>query len=97
MRGVEIQINFFTSTLDGGGQLHAPVALSQEKEHAPRYTLDRKLGGPQSRSERREEKNLSPAGNRTPAVQPVTIPTELPEPHLRIHIEGLLCLLLLLL
>jgi hypothetical protein len=37
-----------------------------------RYPLDRKLGGPQSRYRRyREEKNLAPAGIRTPAVQPV--------------------------
>jgi hypothetical protein len=41
----------------------------------PRYPLYRRLGGPQSRSERHgEEKNLASAGNRTPAVQPVAIP-----------------------
>jgi hypothetical protein len=38
----------------------------------PRYPLDRRLGGPQSRYGRcGEEKNLAPAGNRNPAVQPV--------------------------
>jgi hypothetical protein len=37
-----------------------------------RYTLYRRLGGPQSRSGRcGEETNLTPAGNQTPAVQPV--------------------------
>jgi hypothetical protein len=38
----------------------------------PRHPLDRKLGGPQSRSGRCEEdKNLPPAGNTTRSVQPV--------------------------
>jgi hypothetical protein len=38
----------------------------------PRYSLDRRLGGPQSRSGRcGGERNLALAGNRTPAVQPV--------------------------
>jgi hypothetical protein len=41
----------------------------------PRYPFDRRLGGPQSRSGRREEeKSLGPTGNRTPTpsvVQPV--------------------------
>jgi hypothetical protein len=34
------------------------------------YPLDRRLGGPQSRTRRCEEKNLAPAGIRIPAVQP---------------------------
>jgi hypothetical protein len=38
----------------------------------PRYSLASLLGGPQNRSGHcREEKHLAPAGNRTPAVQPV--------------------------
>jgi hypothetical protein len=38
----------------------------------PRYALDRRLGGPQSRSGRYgEEKNLTSVGNRTPVVQPI--------------------------
>jgi hypothetical protein len=49
---VYIQI-FLTSALAEGGQLHAPAALPPGKK--PRYPLDRRLGGPQSRSERREE------------------------------------------
>jgi hypothetical protein len=40
-------------------QLHAPAALHQGK--SPRYPLDRRLGGPQSRSEPGgEEKNSQP-------------------------------------
>jgi hypothetical protein len=36
------------------------------------YLLDRRLGGSQSRSGRcGEEKNLAPARNKTPAIQPV--------------------------
>jgi hypothetical protein len=42
------------------GQLHSPVALPPN-ETAPEYTLDRSLGGPQSRSGRcEEEKNPLP-------------------------------------
>jgi hypothetical protein len=38
----------------------------------PRYPLDKRLGGPQNKPGRcGEEKNLAPAGNPTPAVQPV--------------------------
>jgi hypothetical protein len=38
----------------------------------PRYSLYRRLGGPQNRSGRcGEEKHLALAGNPTPAVQPV--------------------------
>jgi hypothetical protein len=50
-----------TSALDGvSGQLHVPAALLQGKE--PHFPLDRRLGGPQSRSGRcGEEKNLTPA------------------------------------
>jgi hypothetical protein len=41
------------------GQLQAPAALPQGK--SPRYPLDRKLGGPQSRSGHGgEEKNSDP-------------------------------------
>jgi hypothetical protein len=51
------------------GQLHARAALPQRK--SPQYPLDKKLGGPQSRSGSYEEKSHAPAENRTPAVQPV--------------------------
>jgi hypothetical protein len=51
-------------------QLHAPNVKPPEK--SPRYSLDKRLGGPQNRSGRcGEEKHLAPAGNPTPAVQPV--------------------------
>jgi hypothetical protein len=43
--------------------------------------LSRRLGRPHSRSAcRAVQKNLSFVGNRTPAVQPTAIPTELAEP-----------------
>jgi hypothetical protein len=60
------------------GQLHAPVALSLGGK-SPRCSLYRKPGGPQSRSERRGKgRDLSPAGNKMWAVQPVDRPyTEL--------------------
>jgi hypothetical protein len=50
------------------------------RERSPRYQLDRRLGGPQSRSERRgEEKFIDPTGTRTPTPPssspfPVAIP-----------------------
>jgi hypothetical protein len=53
-------------------QLQVPAALSLGKKS--RYPLDRRLGGPQGRSGRREEeKILDPTGTRTltPPVQPV--------------------------
>jgi hypothetical protein len=43
------------------------------KGESPRYPLGRRLGVPHSRYGRCEEKNLSPAGNRSPAVQPVAV------------------------
>jgi hypothetical protein len=46
-------------------QLHAPAALPQGK--SPSYPLDRRLGGPQSRSGRGgEEKNSQPP----PGIEP---------------------------
>jgi hypothetical protein len=45
--------------MEVSGQLHAPAALPPGKE--PWYPLDRRLGGPQSRSGRGgEEKNSQP-------------------------------------
>jgi hypothetical protein len=40
------------------GQFHAPAALSRGK--SPRYPLDRRLGGPQSRSGRGGEEENTP-------------------------------------
>jgi hypothetical protein len=63
------------------GQLHTPAALPLGKE--PRYPLDRKFGGPQSRCERHGKvKIFEPIGTRTStprssSQQLVAIPTEL--------------------
>jgi hypothetical protein len=52
------------------GQLHAPAALPRGKN--PRYPFNRTIGGTQSRGRRSgEEKSLTSAENRTPAVQPL--------------------------
>jgi hypothetical protein len=74
---------FFTSVLDGGGQLYAPATLRQGKQ--PRYQLDRRLREPQSRSGRCgvEEKSLALARNRTPIV-PARRYTELSQLALKI-------------
>jgi hypothetical protein len=60
--------------MEVSGQLHAKDALPLGKSH--RYTLDRRLGGTQSRSEHGvEEKNSQPQPGielRTPIIQPVT-------------------------
>jgi hypothetical protein len=54
--------------MEVSGQLYDPGNL-------PRYPLDRRLVGPQTRSGRYgEETNLAPAGNRNPVVQPVASP-----------------------
>jgi hypothetical protein len=61
-------------------QIHAPAALLPGKK--PPLLILWKAGLPQSASERYgEEKNLAPAGKRTPALQPVAIPTELSRLH----------------
>jgi hypothetical protein len=45
--------------MEVSGQIHDPAALPPGKEH--RYPIDRRLGGPQSRSGRGdEEKNSQP-------------------------------------
>jgi hypothetical protein len=68
--GVDVQIHIFL-TSEVSGPLHAPDALPGGK--SPRYPLDRRLGGPQSRSGRRGE-NSCPYrdSNSDPSVvQPV--------------------------
>jgi hypothetical protein len=59
--------------MEVSGQLHFPAALPQGK--TPWYPLDRRLGGPQSRSGRGGEEESSQARResnpRTPIVQPV--------------------------
>jgi hypothetical protein len=62
---------FLTSALDEDDLLDSHFCLFTPGKE-PRYPLERKLGGPQSRSGRcGAEKNLDPSGNRTPAVQRV--------------------------
>jgi hypothetical protein len=52
-------------------QLHASAALPPQLE--PRYTLERRLHRPHSRSGRggAEKQSAAPPGNRSPVVQPV--------------------------
>jgi hypothetical protein len=68
--GEEVYLHaFLTPAPDWlSGQLHTPAALNSGKN--PWYSLDRKLGGAQSRSGRGgEEKNSQPpAGNRIPVA-----------------------------
>lgn len=69
---------FLTSALDRGDWLCSRLGRFNPRKIV-RYAVDRRSCELQSRSERCEiEKSLLPlAGNRTPAVQPVAIPTEL--------------------
>jgi hypothetical protein len=57
--------------LEVSGQLHAPAALPPGKK--PRYPLDRRLSGPQSRSGRRGENSWTFRGSNSDfsVVQPV--------------------------
>jgi len=47
-------------------QLHAPAALPHPQGKSPWYPLDRRLGGPQSRSGSGDEKNSQPP----PEIEP---------------------------
>jgi hypothetical protein len=61
--------------MEANGQLHVPAAFLLEE--SAQHPSVRRLGGLKSRSEcYGEEKNLILAGNRTPGMQPVGIPTE---------------------
>jgi hypothetical protein len=51
--------------MEVSGQFHAPAALTPEK--GPRYPLDRRLGGHQSRSECGDEEKK----NAGPVLQPL--------------------------
>jgi hypothetical protein len=66
--GVDVKIHvFWISALDAGDWTASRSGLITPGERAPRYPLDRKLGGPQSRSGQcGEEKILDPIGTRTP-------------------------------
>jgi len=64
--------------MEVSGQLHAPAALLPAK--GPWYPLDRRMGGPQSRSEHGgEEKSSQPlSGLESPIIQPSAIPLSYP-------------------
>jgi hypothetical protein len=70
---VEVYLHvFLASEVDGGEWSASRTGRFTTGERAPRYSLDRRLGGPQSRTEHDGEKKIpAPAGNRTPGVQPV--------------------------
>jgi hypothetical protein len=53
--------------MEVSGQLHAPAALPRGKPPPPRYSLDRKLSGPQSRPRRSGGKKVS---QHPPRVEP---------------------------
>jgi hypothetical protein len=56
--------------MEMSGHLHALGTFPQGNR--PWYSLDRRLGGPQSQSGScGEDKSLAPAGNQTLAIQPV--------------------------
>jgi hypothetical protein len=81
--GRPIAPSFMTSALDIGEWSASRTGRFTTGEDS-RYPLDGRLGGPQNRSGcYGEEKNIAPAGNSTPTVQPVArryctcIPTEL--------------------
>jgi hypothetical protein len=66
---------FLTSALVGGAVSFMPRRL-YPRENIPWYSLDRRMGGPQDRSEPcRVEKNLAPTGTRTPTPPP-SIPVQ---------------------
>jgi hypothetical protein len=72
MGGVKIQLHHSGPRLwmELSGLLRARPLHSRGKR--PQYTVDRRLGWPQSRyGRRKEEKNLELTVNLTPAVQPV--------------------------
>jgi hypothetical protein len=56
------------------GQLQAPAALSSGKD--PQYPMNKRLGHRADLDVWSRETFLALAGNRTPAIQPVTISTE---------------------
>jgi hypothetical protein len=57
--------------MEVSGQLHAPAALLPENE--PLVPLDRRLGGPQSRTGRSDEEinSQSLSGIEPPTIQPI--------------------------
>jgi hypothetical protein len=70
---VDVQIHIFlTSALLGGEWSTSRPGRFTPRGKSPLYPLDRRLGGPHSRSGRfGEEKILDPTGTRTPSRQEV--------------------------
>jgi hypothetical protein len=69
---------FLTWALDGDRWSGSRPGRFTPGWSRPRYALDRRLGQSHSRPGRYgEQKNVAPSGDRTPAVQSVSIPTEL--------------------
>jgi hypothetical protein len=70
--GVEIYLHYLLiSALDGGKKAASrPARFTLRKE--PWYTLDRRLGRPQSRSGQRQllEESFAVAGNQIAVIQP---------------------------
>jgi hypothetical protein len=66
--GVKVELHILLTTALVGGQWSASRnGRFTPWETAPRYPLDRRLGGPQNRSGRHgEEKILTPTGTQTP-------------------------------
>jgi hypothetical protein len=70
------ECRYNSTILDLGTRWRCVVSFTSlplyPRENSPKYLLDRRLGGPQSKST--EEKNVKPAeSRRTPTVQPVAI------------------------
>jgi hypothetical protein len=75
--GVELWLHALTSTLYEGECSVLRTGYLISKEKAPRYPLDKRLGGPQSRSGSGGEMKKSQP---LPRIEAVIIPTELPRP-----------------
>jgi hypothetical protein len=68
--GMKVQIYIFLNSALVGSEWSASRPCRFIPGESPRYPLDRRLSGPQSRSGRRgEEKILDPTGTRTPTRQ----------------------------
>lgn len=72
---VNLSLKYSATILDIGARWRWVVSFKPRplypRRNKPRYSLDRRLGGTQSRSGRYEEKNLAPAGKRTPVAQKI--------------------------
>jgi hypothetical protein len=67
--GVDVEIHIFLTSAPDGGEWSASRSnrFTAGESPPPPYQLDRRLGGPQSRSGRLgEQKTLDPTGTRTP-------------------------------